>query len=35
MSQFHDEVGGIEALVAAEGDCFGFIGAGLDHLERR
>src|SRR4051794_28472951 len=35
VAQFPDEVGGIEALVAAEGDRFGSIGAGLDHLERR
>ena len=34
LAQFHDEVGGIEALVATERDRFGF-GAWLDHLERR
>ena len=34
VAQFHDEVGGIEASVAAKRDRFG-ARAWLDHLERR
>jgi hypothetical protein len=35
LAQLHDEVGGIEASVAAKRDRFWAISAWLDHLKRR